>query len=112
MLQSVNNSLESAFGLLIEEGLDHRGDCLNDDKWDSIISEQILYLGWLICSRSMTIEWPYKKQMALYKTLQSILQRKKPIHITPKEMASIIGTVRSAANVGSWGVFLSAICFL
>ena len=30
-----------------------------------------------------------------------------PVCITPKEMASIIGTLSSAANVGSWGVFLS-----
>jgi hypothetical protein len=68
----------------------------------------MLYLGFIINSRAMTVSWPLYKRQELLDELQAILlipsSRR---HITPKQAASILGKLRSAIQISPWGVFLS-----
>ena len=104
---TLNQSVESAFAVFGAQGSNRRGDCINMDKWETLVRETFMYLGFLINTHNMTIEWPYTKRKALYDTLKEILERPKPIHITPKEVAHVIGVVRSASQVAPYGTFLS-----
>eukprot|EP00980_Cylindrotheca_fusiformis_P013954 scaffold3624_cov199-Cylindrotheca_fusiformis.AAC.1 len=56
----------------------------------------------------MTITWPQSKRMRLRDELVAIMARDPHRrYVTPKEMAHIIGVVRSASQVAPWGNFLS-----
>jgi hypothetical protein len=55
MLQTLNNSVVSAFGFFGAQGTNRRGDCLQDSKWLVTIHEAFVFLGFLICTHTMTI---------------------------------------------------------
>jgi hypothetical protein len=108
MRQALQQSLISAFLIFGFPGEDRRGACLQDAKWDHTISHIMLYLGFLINSRAMTVSWPYYKRAELHQELTDILsQRRSGITISPKQMASIIGKLRSAIAISPWGTYLS-----
>eukprot|EP00980_Cylindrotheca_fusiformis_P008874 scaffold1899_cov112-Cylindrotheca_fusiformis.AAC.1 len=108
MLTALDQSVRSAFLVFGAAGSDRRGDCFQQEKWEDLISEEFLYLGFLINTRRMTITWPEYKREQLHAELLSILRRSPHRRfVTPKEMAHIIGVVRSASEVAPWGNFLS-----
>jgi hypothetical protein len=107
ILSAINQSVTSAFTMFGASGTDRRGDCLQKDKWENEVSEQFLFLGFLINTRTMTVSWPFFKRQRLFEELDAILRRQKPLYVTPKEMARIVGVVRSASDVAPWGTFLS-----
>jgi hypothetical protein len=68
----------------------------------------MVYLGFIINSRTMTVSWPLEKRAALFHEISAILllpsNRR---HLAPKQVASILGKLRSAIQISPWGVFLS-----
>ena len=106
MPQALQASVMSAFEVFGDDKKDRRGPCLQQDKWIPLVSETFQFLGFKIDTRSMTVAWPFYKRKALYEELQEILKRK-PKYVTPKEMAHIVGVIRSASSIAPWGTFLS-----
>ena len=95
MRNALHQSLISAFLLFGFPGDDRCSACLQDEKWDPEISHIMMYLGFLINSRSMTVSWPYYKQEELYNELFYLLSLPKFWrHLSPKQTASIIGKLR------------------
>jgi hypothetical protein len=108
MRAALHQSLIAAFLILGFPGDDCRGACLQDKKWDQLISHIMMYLGFLINSRAMTVSWPLYKQEELYNKLPPLLSLPKKLRwLTPKQCASIIGKLRSAIQISPWGVYLS-----
>jgi hypothetical protein len=108
MRKALQQSLLSAFLIFGMPGQYCRGVCLQDDKCDPLISHIMLYLGFIINSRSMTVSWPLYEWQELFDELQAILRIPSSCrHITPKQAASILGKLRSAIQISPCGVFLS-----
>ena len=108
MKAAVDNSVKAAFAVFGEGGTDRRGDCLQMDKWESDISERFRFLGFDVDTHSMTITWPRYKREALKQEITEILARTgNRRFVSPKEMAHLVGVVRSASEVAPWGTFLS-----
>jgi hypothetical protein len=107
ILSAINQSVDSAFTIFGASGTDRRGECLQHEKWENDVSEEFLFLGFLINTRAMTVSWPFFKRQRLFDELKLILQRPTRLYVTPKEMARIVGVVRSASDVAPWGTFLS-----
>ena len=104
MPQALQHSVQSAFETFGVE--DRRGGCLQDAKWTSLVSETFMFLGFRIDTHHMTVSWPLEKRKALHTELLEILARR-PKYVTPKEMAHIVGVIRSASEIAPWGTFLS-----
>jgi hypothetical protein len=67
----------------------------------------MLYLGFIINSRDMTVSWPLYKREELFQELTTtLLLPSSRRHLTPKQTASILGKLRSAIKILPWGVFL------
>ena len=66
----------------------------------------MLYLGFLICSRTLRVTWPLSKRAELFDEIMQALDLKRP-WFKPKVVASIIGKLRSASLVAPWGPYLS-----
>jgi hypothetical protein len=73
MGDALQQSLISAFLIFGVPDDNRRGACLQAEKWDHTISHSMLYLGFLMNSRDMTVSWPYYKKAELYHELQEIL---------------------------------------
>jgi hypothetical protein len=88
MRDALHQSLISALLLFGFPGADQRGACLQAEKWDHLISAIMLYLGFLINSRTMTVSWPLYKCEELYYELYPLLSiPKKKRHLNPKQVA-------------------------
>jgi hypothetical protein len=108
MRDALQQSLLSAFLIFGTPGQDRGGVCLQDDEWDPLILHIMLYLGFIINSRSMTVSWPLYKPQELFDELQAILLIPSScLHLTPKQVASILSKLRPAIHISPWGVFLS-----
>ncbi len=66
----------------------------------------MLYLGFLICSRTLLVTWPFYKRSELFDEIMQALELKRP-WLKPKVVASIIGKLRSASLIAPWGPYLS-----
>jgi hypothetical protein len=62
IVDSVHNSIISTFLLFGWPRDDGRSSCLAPGKWESNILSEMMYLGFSICSRSMTVTWPFYKR--------------------------------------------------
>jgi hypothetical protein len=68
----------------------------------------MMYLGFIINSRSMTVSWPLYKRTEIYHELLPFLTLpKNKRHMAPKQTASVLGKLRSAIQISPWGVYLS-----
>jgi hypothetical protein len=105
IVAALQQSLVAAFILFGWPGQDRRGSCIAADKWVNTASFVVLFLGFYINSRSMTVTWPLYKRQALYEDIQAALAS--PRKVTPKLAASIIGKLRSASAIAPWGPYLS-----
>jgi hypothetical protein len=101
---ALHQSVRSAYMLFGFPEDDRRQSCLSDDKWDPFVTYIMLYLGFLIDSRAMTVTWPRAKRLELRDLILLALQGK---WTTPKIIASIIGKIRSAAVIAPWGNYMS-----
>jgi hypothetical protein len=106
MRTALHQSVRAAYILFGFPHEDRRQSCLSDDKWDPFVSHIMLYLGFLIDSRAMTVTWPLDKRVELRDLMLSVLRTKGHVS-TPRIIASIIGKLRSAARVAPWGNYMS-----
>ena len=61
MRTALHQSVHSAYLLFGFPSDDRRQSCLSAERWDSFVSHIVLYLGFLINSRDMTVTWPLSK---------------------------------------------------
>jgi hypothetical protein len=66
----------------------------------------VLFLGYLINSRTLLVTWPYYKHKALLEEIMAALMARSHC-ITPKLAASILGKIRSVFDVALWGPYIS-----
>ncbi len=109
MRTALHQSVRAAYLLFGFPHEDRRQSCLSDDKWDPFVCHIMLYLGFLINSRDMTVTWPLDKRLDLRALILTILQTKH-YESTPRVIASIIGKIRSAARIAPWGNYMSFSC--
>ena len=103
--QAIHHSVMSA-SEVFGHGAERRGDCLRDKKWEPEVTETFLYLVFRNNTHDMTVSWPLYKREDLHSQLVEILKRR-PRFLSPREMAKIVGIVRSASEIAPWGYFLS-----
>jgi hypothetical protein len=98
---ALHQSIRSAlllFGFPVD---DRRTSCINADKWDEFVSHVMLFLGFLIDSRAMTVTWTLEKRLELRDQIKDLLANTS--RAIPKAVASVIGKIRSAAQIAPWG---------
>jgi hypothetical protein len=105
MIPALHQSLVSAYILFGWPTEDRRSSCIAPEKWDTTASFTVLYLGYLINSRTMRITWPLYKREALHASI--LLALKNPQRVPPKVAASILGKVRAAGLIAPWGPYIS-----
>jgi hypothetical protein len=105
IVSALHQSLVAAFILFGWPWQDRHSSCMAEDKWANTASYVVLFLGFYINSRSMTVTWPLYKRLALYDDIQVALAS--PRKVTPRMTASIIGKVRSAGEIAPWGPYIS-----
>ena len=66
----------------------------------------MLFLGFIINSRFLTVEWPRNKRTDLLRDLDELFARKDKT-CKPVLAGRILGKVRSAALIAPWGIYLS-----
>ena len=106
IIPALQQSLLSAFVLFGWPTNDRRGSCIAPDKWDPLVSFTVLFLGYLINSRTLMVTWPYYKRKALLDEIMAALATRSRC-ITPKLAASILGKIRSVYDVAPWGPYIS-----
>jgi hypothetical protein len=106
IVPALQQSLLAAFVLFGWPTTDRRGSCIAPDKWDSTVSYIVLFLGFLINSRTMMVTWPLYKRVALHDEIQLALAATHSC-ITPRLSASILGKIRSVGEVAPWGPYIS-----
>jgi hypothetical protein len=105
IVSALHQSLVAAFILFGWPWQDRRSSCMAEDKWSNVASYLVLFLGFYINSRTMTVTWPLYKRLALYEDIKTALAS--PRKVTPRMTASIIGKVRSAGEIAPWGPYIS-----
>jgi hypothetical protein len=103
---SIHNSEQSAYTILGHPGVNRRTSCLSAEKWRDTAHYAMEFLGFEICTRSMTVRWPVPKRLAL-KAYIDEKWRDRPCRVSPRDVASLLGTVRNAAFVAPLGNHLS-----
>lgn len=104
--QSINASVEAAYTLFGRPEENRRSSCLAADKWRDVASYKMEHLGFIIDTRSMTMSWPVLKRQSLRVLIEEGWQQY-PCEKSPREVAQILGIIRSACQVAPLGNFLS-----
>jgi hypothetical protein len=105
--QQINNSVVAANNLIGTPALHPLiVEPFAPDKWAPLVQETVLFLGLLVCSRTLTVHWPLSKRQELHEQLSTILQRPSPF-MKAKEMASVLGKLRSVQEIAAFGTFYS-----
>jgi hypothetical protein len=76
-----------------------------EDKGVTEATHILLFLGYLINSRTLMVRWHFYKRETLIADIEAALA--KPRHVTPKIAASIMGKVRAAGEIAPWGAYIS-----
>ena len=84
---------------------DRRGDCLAPSKFEMFASHRVIFVGYIIDTRSMRVIWPDEKVQALQTMLHDWLHHTKPR--TPSQIAKLLGFVRHGAFLCQLGNFTS-----
>jgi hypothetical protein len=69
IVAALQQSLVATFILFGWSDHNRRGSCIAADKWVNTASFMVLFLGFYINSRTMTVTWPLYKHQALYEGL-------------------------------------------
>ena len=109
--QIIKNSILAAylvFGFPDEDPL--RPQAINPAKFIVEVSHAMKFLGFIINTRTLTVEWPIIKQYQLFLHLSKIITGTKldgdRRRITPQQAAQILGLLRHSAIVSLMGVYL------
>jgi hypothetical protein len=105
IIPALQQSLSSASVLFGWPTQDRRGSCMAPDKWDPLVSFIVLFLGYLINSRTLMVTWPSYKRMAHFDDIMAALTARSQC-ITSKLAASILGKIRSVYDVAPWGPYI------
>ena len=111
IVQAINCSTLSAYVMFQFPGSDRRPPCINEPKYDFRVLHWILFLGYIINTRSMTVEWPENKRERLANLLDTAwLNVATPSYIpavSPKTASQVLGLIRNGALCSPFGVALS-----
>ena len=109
ILEAVRNSVAAAFLVFGFPGNDWRGACFAIDKWLSEAFHEVVYLGFVINSRSMTVSWPIEKRQNLTQVIRDVLpsspkdrRKRRPI-----DFARILGHTRNPAAIAPSLAYIS-----
>jgi hypothetical protein len=87
---------------------------INETKWIRHISHRLKYLGLIIDTRNLTIEWPLDKRESLYNLLTTTFAFKstgppsaKALPCTPKTAAQILGLLRNGTQISPFGAYFA-----
>jgi len=109
IMQAIENSILSAYVMFGFPAEDPRRPAINATKFDKQVTHILKFLGFIINTRDMTVEWPQDKRERLAKLLdEHFLQpssQRPPL--TPKIVSQILGLVRNGATASPYGVYLS-----
>lgn len=103
---SIHASEQAAYTLLGHPGDNRRPSCLSEEKWRDTASYLMDFLGFEVCTRTMTVRWPVEKRLALKQVIAEKWMAL-PCRLAPREIASLLGTIRNAAFVAPLGNHLS-----
>ena len=101
ILEAIRNSVAAAFLVFGSPDDDWRGACFAVDKWLSEALHEVVYLGFLVNTRTMTVSWPVDKRQEFATLIKSVLpsstkdRRKRQ----PLDFARILGHVRNPALI-------------
>lgn len=94
------------FGLPSEDPT--RPPCINPTKWSDEVCHQLLFLGYHIDTRRMTVSWPIPKRLKLRLFLDGLLQDASNHQgSTPHSVSRTLGLIRHASVVAPMGTFRS-----
>jgi len=105
MRDALRSAVGSAYQMFGAPGSDRRGSCLVSDKFPPNASSSVEYIGYVIDTRLLQVEWPGDK----VDTLRGLLHDWSH-HTTarsPKEIAQLLGYIRNGAFLCPMGNFLS-----
>jgi hypothetical protein len=103
---SIHASEQAAYVLLGRPGENRRPSCISEEKWRDTASPLMEFLGFEVCTRTMTVRWPVEKRLALKQLIEDKWMSL-PCRLAPRDIASLLGTVRNAAFVAPLGNHLS-----
>jgi len=109
---ALNNSVLAAYAIFSFPGEDRRPPCINPKKWSVTLAAILLFLGFEIDTRNLTVTWPQTKRDGLKTLLDTTFLRARPntsyaIRVTPQQAARVLGTIRNGASVAPLGNLLS-----
>ena len=86
----------------------NRPACINDKKWEVVVSHLLQFLGYFIDTRKMIVCWPLDKRTKLKVFLDVILDDAAADRCsTPHSISRVLGLIRHAAPVAPMGTFRS-----
>jgi hypothetical protein len=103
---SIHTSEQSAYVLLGHPSANRRTSCLSEEKWRDQAHYMMEFLGFEVCTRTMSVRWPVAKRLAL----KAVIEEKwlaAPCCIQLRDIAVLLGTIRNAAFVAPLGNYLS-----
>jgi hypothetical protein len=109
ILDAIRNSVASAFLIFGVPEDDRRPGCFALDKWEKLISHLSNYLGYEVCTRSLTLGWSIQKRQQLFELLTAFLHPGgiAAIRRNPRMIASVLGLLRNAGYVAPLCLYLS-----
>ena len=111
ILQAINASTLSAYAMFQFPGSDRHPSCINELKYEFDVSWHMIFLGYRINTRTMSVTWPEDKRQCLATMLDEAWLTKvkgtymPPVH--PRTASQILGLVRNGAMCSPYGLYLS-----
>jgi hypothetical protein len=108
ILEAIRNSVASAYLIFGVPEADRRPGCFALDKSAKEISHLAYYLGYNVCTRSLSLGWPIVKRQQLLDLLTAFLPRKpdQSVRHHPRMIASVLGLMRNAGYVAPLCLYL------
>jgi hypothetical protein len=79
---------------------DRRQYCLNTDKLENFAPHLMRYLGFLIDTRQLSVNWSFDNDIE-----EALRTRRR---VPPCLLAKILGKLSSAALIAPWGIYITA----
>ena len=73
ILDAIRNSVASAYLIFGVPANDRRPGCFALDKWAEEVCHLAYYLGFDVCTRTLTLSWPVAKRQQLLDLLRAFL---------------------------------------
>jgi hypothetical protein len=102
VLDAIRNSVASAYPIFGVPEADQRPGCFALDKWAEEVCHLACYLGYNVCTRSLTLGWPAPKRQQLLDLLLDFLPsagQQKTVRRHRQAIASVLGLMRNAGFV-------------